>query len=193
LVDALAEPNVAGAYARQIPRSGADPLTRFFLDELYGPTAQRRRLLPGSGLRFADIFFSNVSSAIRRDVWQRVPFRADAVMSEDQYWAFDALEHGFELRYEPAAQVYHSHAYSLRTLFARNRLSGYSLHGLIADSVPGIAARGFRFVTREAAYLVRQGHARWLPYMLLAELTRSVGFATGSLEARTGRAALRAR
>jgi rhamnosyltransferase len=193
LVDALAEPGVAGAYARQIPRPGADPLTRFFLGELYGPTAQRRRLLPGSGLRLADIFFSNVSSAIRHDVWQRVQFRADAVMSEDQYWAFDALEHGYVLRYEPAAQVYHSHAYSLRTLFARNRLSGYSLHGLIADTPRAIVARGLRYVAREAAYLVRQGHARWLPYMVLAELTRSAGFAAGSLEARTDRAALHAR
>jgi rhamnosyltransferase len=187
LVEALDEDRVAGSYARQIPWPSADPLTRFFLTEVYPATPQRRRNRPDSRLRLADIFFSNVSSAIRRDVWQRIPFRPDLVMSEDQYWAWDALHNGYELRYVPDAQVYHSHSYTLSTLFARNRLSAYSLYGLVGDSAPYAIPIALRYFAREVAYLLRQREVAWLPYMLLAELTRAVACTTGCLEARVGR------
>jgi rhamnosyltransferase len=184
LVGALEPSHVAGAYARQVPRVHADPLTRFFLGELYGSRPKRVVWQSSAPLTFEDLFFSNVSSAIRKEVWRQVPFRADCVMSEDQYWAFDVLRHGFELRYTPEAQVFHSHAYSLRTLFLRNRLSGYSLHGLFSDASPAMSSRGLGFIVREARYLVHTRQVAWLPYMLLAELTRSVGFACGLLQAR---------
>lgn len=170
---------VAGAYARQLPRPDASPLMRFFLAELYGPRPARRRLLPGRRLSLADMFFSNASSAIRRDVWLRIPFRDDVLMSEDQYWAHDVLHAGYDVVYEPRAAVWHSHNYSLRSLYRRNRLSGASLRGLIADSPRAVVARGLGYVAREAAYLLRHGHPHWLPYMLVYEATKSVGFALG--------------
>ena len=125
------------------------------------------------------MFFSNVGSAIRADVWRAFPFRDNVVMSEDQYWAHDVLRAGYELVYEPRAGVLHSHEYSLRTLFQRNRLSGASLRGLIADSGGGIAGRGLAYLAAEARFLTRRGALRWLPYMLLYEATRAAGFAAG--------------
>jgi rhamnosyltransferase len=179
LVAVLADPKVAGAYARQIPRPDADPLIRFFLAKTYGSGPVRRRMQHDGPPRINDIFFSNVSSALRRDVWERVPFR-DVIMSEDQYWAYDALSAGYEVAYEPAARVYHSHNYSLRTLFRRNWQSAASLRGLIADSPSAIARRGLGYILEEALFLVREGRARWLPYMLVYEATKSLGFAMGS-------------
>ena len=125
------------------------------------------------------MFFSNVGSAIRTEVWREIPFRDRVVMSEDQYWAYDALRAGHELVYEPRAAVLHSHNYSLRTLFARNRLSGSSLRGLIGDSAGGIAGRGLRYLAREARFLVRSGDGGWLPYMVAYEAARSLGFGLG--------------
>jgi rhamnosyltransferase len=181
LLGALADaPHVAGAYARQIPRTGADPLIRFFLSATYGPRPARRRLADRHRPSIDEIFFSNVSSAIRREVWECVPFREHVLMSEDQYWAYDALQAGYEVVYLPAAQVYHSHNYTLRTLYARNWLSGASLRGLIADSRRAVLRRGLAYVAHEALTLVRQGHATWLPYMLLYESVRSAAFAFGS-------------
>ncbi|MBI2756937.1 MAG: glycosyltransferase [Chloroflexi bacterium] len=180
LVRPLGEPGVAGAYARQLPRPDADPMARFFLQEMYGCQPARRQAAPGQRLRLADMFFSNASSAVRRDVWQRFPFREDVVMSEDQYWAHDVLRAGYCVVYEPAAQVLHSHNYSLRSLFRRNRLSGASLRGLIADSAGAVAARGLRYVAREAAFLVRAGQPAWLAFLLPYEAAKALGFALGA-------------
>jgi rhamnosyltransferase len=183
LVRPLDDPWVAGAYARQLPRSQAHPFSRFFLDTTYGPRPRRRRLAGRQRVTIDEIFFSNVSSALRRDVWERIPFRDRVVMSEDQYWAFDVLRAGYEVVYEPAAAVYHSHDYSLRALYRRNLLSGASLRGLIHDSPVHVARRGLRYVTSEAACLVRDGRPDLIPYMLLYELVKSLGFALGAASA----------
>jgi rhamnosyltransferase len=182
LVAPLADPRVAGAYARQIARPGADPFIQFFLRDTYGPRPSRRSVQHSHRLTIDDMFFSNVSSALRADAWREVPFRDDVPMSEDQYWAFDALRAGYELAYEPEAQVYHSHNYSLTALFRRNRLSGRSLRGLIADSPAAVVRRGARYVVAEGNFLVRRGQMHLLPYMLVYEFVKSVGFALGSLE-----------
>jgi rhamnosyltransferase len=172
--------SVAGSYARQLPRPDADPLMRFFLHATYGKEPAWRRLTEPRAPRIGDIFFSNVSSAIRRDVWLKVPFRENVIMSEDQYWAYDALRAGHAVVYEPSAQVYHSHNYTLGSLFRRNWLSGASLRGLIADSPLAVARRGLAYVLAESAFLIRQQCATWIPYMLVYEATKSAGFALGS-------------
>jgi rhamnosyltransferase len=179
LLQPLADSRVAGAYARQIPRSSADPLIRFFLERTYGPRPACRRLSGSATVGIDDIFFSNVSSAIRRDVWLHYPFRDDVIMSEDQYWAFDVLSAGYDVVYVPEAQVYHSHNYSLPLLFRRNWQSGASLRGLIADSPAAIARRGMSYILDQARFLVRDGRAHWLPYMLVYEATKAAGFSMG--------------
>jgi rhamnosyltransferase len=179
LLQPLRDARVAGAYARQIPRSTADPLMRFFLERTYGPRPAWRRLSGSANVSIDDIFFSNVSSAIRRDVWQLHPFRDDVVMSEDQYWAFDVLSAGFDVAYVPEAQVYHSHNYSLPILFRRNWQSGASLRGLIADTPAAIAGRGVSYILDQARFLVLDGRAHWLPYMLVYEATKAAGFSMG--------------
>jgi rhamnosyltransferase len=179
LTSPLLDSAVAGSYARQIPRQDADPMIRFFLAHTYDGRPARRRIHSRESVRIDQIFFSNVSSAMRRDVWQEFPFRPDLVMSEDQYWAYDVLRAGHDLVYEPAARVFHSHNYSLRTLFWRNWDSGASLRGLIADSPAAIAQRGLGYVLGQASYLVANGRAHWLPYMLVYEATKAAGFSMG--------------
>jgi rhamnosyltransferase len=179
LLRPLEDACIAGSYAQQIPRADADPLIRFFLQRTYNSRPARRRVVPDAAVRIDDIFFSNVSSAIRRDVWEKYPFRDRLIMSEDQYWAHDVLRAGYAVAYEPAAQVYHSHNYSLRTLFRRNADSGASLRGLIADSPGGIAQRGLSYVGAEALFLCKTGRPHWLPYMLVYEATKALGFSMG--------------
>ncbi|MGI9148507.1 MAG: glycosyltransferase family 2 protein [Chloroflexota bacterium] len=169
---------VAGVYARQIPQPDADPLIRFFLARTYTDQPARRHVAHAGAVGIDDIFFSNVSSALRRDVWERFPFR-DVTMSEDQYWAHDVLKAGYDVLYQPAAQVFHSHNYSLRTLYRRNWQSGASLRGLIADPPGAIARRGVAYVATQAAYLLRNGRAHWLPYMLAYEATKAIAFSMG--------------
>jgi rhamnosyltransferase len=179
LLQPFEDQRVAGTYARQMPRRTADPLIRFFLQHTYGPRPAWRSLSGSRAVSIDDIFFSNVSSAIRRDVWQQHPFRDDIVMSEDQYWAFDVLNDGYDVVYVPDAQVYHSHNYTLPMLFSRNWQSGASLRGLIADSPSAIARRGVNYIVEQTRFLVRDGHAHWIPYMLAYEATKAAGFSMG--------------
>lgn len=183
LLAPLEDSTVAGVYGRQAPRPGSDLFTRFFLKETYGPEPARWEG-PAERARFAqNLFFSNVSCAVRREVWKQIPFR-DVVMSEDQYWALDALGAGYALCYEPAACVYHAHDYSLPALFQRNRLSGRSLVGLPGGSSTRFVPIWLRYLGREAAFLIRQGRRDLLPYMAVYEAARVSGFAWGSIEGR---------
>ena len=55
-------------------------------------------------------FFSNVSSVLRRSVWQQFPF-PEVEFAEDQLWAKAVLEAGYQTAYRADSLVYHSHGY----------------------------------------------------------------------------------
>ena len=113
-------------YGRQLPHEDASPPERYFLDFLYGPAARTQRMAERGHLTFEETLFSNVNSAIPRDVWERFPFAEDVVMSEDQEWSRRVLLAGMSVVYEPKASVHHSHAYSMRDAVRRFFDSGAS-------------------------------------------------------------------
>jgi rhamnosyltransferase len=64
-------------------------------------------------------WFSNNSSAFRRDVLMRWPF-PDVEFAEDQAWSRLVLESGFRTALVPESLILHSHAYSAWTNLQRN-------------------------------------------------------------------------
>ena len=179
LVAPFIDATIAGVYARQLPEVHSSPLERFLLQELYGSVPAWHTRATN-----APILFSNVSGALRRDVWTAIPFREDVPMSEDQHWARAVLDSGYRIAYEPRARVYHSHAYNLRSLFHRNLLSGRTLYGLVGRSPLAVSRRGIGHVVNETRFLIRNGLGDWIPYMLLYETVRSAGLVLGLLQAR---------
>lgn len=174
------DPNMAATYGRQIARPEADPIESAFLAYNYPATPHERHPLNGGRrVTLRSIFFSNVCSAVRRDVWVRFPFDEELIMSEDQKWAREVLEAGYRIAYRPSAVVYHSHHYGLVRLAQRNFDSGYSLVGIIQDPWYKMVGDEIRFVARTAADLWRRGHGHWIPWLLLYESARSLGFALG--------------
>ena len=128
--------------------------------------------------------FSNVNSAIRRDVWQRFPFADDLFFAEDQDWARRVLLAGYTLSYEPSAAVHHSHRYSVKTAFKRFFDTGASAdRGFLAG---GSAASGvlrkeaLRYAREEVAWLARTGRRRWIPYAAVYELAKFLGVQLGA-------------
>lgn len=127
LVDCFADPAVAGAYSRQVPRPDAPPFSRFRLEGYAATALDRReqrieseeafsRLTPFE--RLSRIGFDNVSSAVRRDVALKIPFR-EADFGEDLDWSRRALLAGYTIVYEPRSVVVHSHDRSLWYEFKR--------------------------------------------------------------------------
>jgi len=128
LVEALeSDPEVAGAYSRQLPKPGCDAIARARVERwLTGRTERvvtqiRSRAdyddLPPWNKRLF-INFDDVSSMVRADLMQRFPL-ADVPFGEDLEWSRRVLEGGFKVVFEPGSRVYHSHATSLRRNYTR--------------------------------------------------------------------------
>lgn len=112
-VHRLAEPcrrGAAATYGRQLPRAGARPSTRLDHGRVFPEDAD------GPGFRH---FFSMAASAIRRDVWEILPFDEAIRYSEDIDWTYRVRALGRHVRYVPEARFEHSHDYDRRGLWRR--------------------------------------------------------------------------
>jgi len=179
----LERPEVAGVYGRQIPREGTNPMERFFLNTHYPPHRMVKSGKQGK-TDITTIFFSNVNSVIRREVFERYPFSEDLIMSEDQEWAKRVLLAGYDIVYDPEAAVYHSHNYSLRAVFQRYFDSGVSL-GKFAKSEYSAGAftgSGLKYLKEELMFLAGNGYFKWIPYAVLYDLSKFIGVSLGRKE-----------
>ncbi len=169
---------VAGAFGRQVPR-GASAEETFLARLNYAGRPRRLTAADVGGFGPGTILFSNAFGAVRRSVWERLPF-PDIVMSEDQAWAMAALRAGLEIRYEPRAEAFHGHRYGFRAAFRRNFDSGSSLQTL------GLARRAWRSgprqLLRELRWVAAQHGAASLAHALAYEVVRMAGFQCGRLE-----------
>jgi len=119
---------LAGVCGRILPRADADYLTARDIErninasqdrvvsEISDPEAYRR--LPVEALRKL-VNFHTLSAAIRRDVFQIIPFR-QADFAEDLIWGKEALEAGYQIQFEPSSLAYHSHNYFALDILRRN-------------------------------------------------------------------------
>jgi rhamnosyltransferase len=147
-----ADQRVAGAFSRHVPRPDCNPLlARRIVEEWpqVGGTARIVKQLDVSldaTRQWHDLaHFSNTSSCLRKEVWERIPF-PEVDFAEDVAWACQALKAGYHLVYEPASAVLHSHSGSLSRQFRENvdhgrgvRLAlGEGRHTLMAPHHPAL-------------------------------------------------------
>jgi rhamnosyltransferase len=125
-----ADARLAGAFARQVPRPEADPLTRRDLAAWVAASAEPRTVFVPDAAALASLppverfrlsVFDNVASAVRREHLRAHPF-AKSRFGEDLEWGERMLRLGFGLAYVPEAVVVHSHVRRARSLFRRNYL-----------------------------------------------------------------------
>ncbi len=63
--------------------------------------------------------FGNVSSAIRKSIWDKVPFDESLSYCEDEDWRRKVKKLNLKVLYEPEAKVYHSHNETLKQIYKR--------------------------------------------------------------------------
>lgn len=112
---------VAGVFGRHVPHPDCIPSDAYMLERHFagfGQDTQLVRIEPGpegwahyAANRSFYRFFSDNNAALRRSVWEHIPYR-DVEFMEDQLWATDILEAGYTKAYAPRATVRHSHNYS---------------------------------------------------------------------------------
>ena len=187
------DPHVVAAYSRQVPDPDANPMERFFLAKRFpaGPPARREKR-GTAPLQLEDVFFSNVSAAIRRETLLRHPFDEELIMSEDQQFSRDVIAAGHVVAYQPESVVRHSHNYSLPICFRRYFDSVYSLRLLFPRHGLGTtASMGASYLAEEVRHMVRN-HPLSLPYYFLYNLAKIGGSLAAHVADRLPRRVVRA-
>ncbi len=175
LLEPFGDETVAATFSRQVPCQDAPPMERFFLHTHFPPGSPVRRQRGSEPLTLERVFFSNVSSAIRRELLLEYPFDEELIMSEDQQWARDVIDAGFATVYQPSSVVVHSHNYTLRSLFRRYFDSAYSLTKIFpAHGIGKSASTGTRYLRREIRFMLEH-HPIRVPYYALYSFARSMG------------------
>lgn len=102
--------NNAAAFGRQIPHPDCWSLYAKDTEDTYGD---------GSRHKYWKNCFSMAFSAVRRSVWQELPFRTDIQYSEDIDWTWRARQKGFNIQYAAECAVMHSHNYTWKQFYKR--------------------------------------------------------------------------
>jgi len=180
LLTPFADERVGATYSRQVPKNDAPPTEKYFLNYHFPAGDCVRRKKKGTApLAFKDVFFSNVSAAIRKDLLVKYPFDENLIMSEDQQFARELLDAGLSIVYQPSSVVIHSHAYSLKTAFRRYFDSVYSLTVIFSGHDMGTSASiGINYLCGEILYILKK-YPLYLPYYFLYTLAKTGGTVCG--------------
>jgi rhamnosyltransferase len=179
LVAPLSLPDIAAVYGRQIPFPATNPVESYFLRTTYPKLPAVRSYNSASRTTIKTIFFSNVVSAIKRSILLKFPFDDHLIMSEDQKWAKDVLQAGYKIIYEPCASVVHSHNYTLKQVFKRYFDCGCSLRQVIDDPLVDNIVYELKYMKSCAEHLFFNRKFKWIPYFLLHEIVRAIGYFSG--------------
>ncbi len=179
LIKPLEEDKVAGVYGRQMAYPNAKPMEKFFYSYFYPD--ERKVITPADLENLAEfyvshVYISDVCSAIRKEVWEKIKFDESIIMAEDKKWAIDVLKAGYRLVYEPEAVVYHSHNYSIVSAFKRRFDDGVAMRQICGSG--GVASKGLSYLVGEMKYLLKN-HKIWIPYAIVYNLARFAGVALG--------------
>ena len=179
------DPMVAGVFGRQQPKKDANPMEKFFIQHVYPLKSSVLEMNDKGKVPLkAPVFFSTVSAAIRKDVWKKIKL-PEMLMSEDQEWAKRTLLAGYKIAYASESVVYHSHNYSLKQVFHRFFGSGATLqyiyhHENIEYPKGKFIIQGLKYLKAECQHLVSNGEVIHLPYAMLYEFMRFLGYFLGT-------------
>lgn len=126
-------PNAAGAFGKHRAHDWAGMFTRLEIEHHF----KQFDMLPINVSKYTEKpagesnlswrqklhYFSDNNSCLRRSVWEKIRFR-DVKYGEDQLWAQDILDAGYEKVYAPTAIVRHSHDYKPEEVFERSIVDG---------------------------------------------------------------------
>lgn len=133
---------VGCVFGRQIPRPFAVPTIKREVATVFAGLGapdsiiihREKSLVDRTKVNELNTFFSDVNSAIRKDLSRKIPFR-DLKYAEDQALAKDMQNSGYLVAYSPTGAVWHSNEYTPKQYYYR-KFDEYT--GLI-DTVAFIA------------------------------------------------------
>lgn len=183
LLEPFADPAVAIASGRQLPRPGAGEIEA--QARLFNYPDQSRRIrktdIPEMGIKAA--FVSNSFCAWRAAALTAIGGFPSTIMGEDTLAAARLLLSGAEIAYVAEARVYHSHAYSIREESRRYFDIGV-FHARFAAELEAFGrpeGEGRRFVRAQLEYL-RKAAPGLIPGAILRIGCKYAGYRLGRKE-----------
>ncbi|MES0337120.1 MAG: glycosyltransferase [Candidatus Magnetobacterium sp. LHC-1] len=185
LLTPLEDNAVAASYARQVCGKDARPLERFCRQFNYPPAVTDGTFqLKDSGavahLGIKTFFFSNVCSAIKRDVFLEMGGFVKTLMNEDMVFAAKLIRSGYKVAYQPQAVVIHCHNYSVMEQLRRHFDIGVSLRDNALLSYASPQGEGKRFLKTGALHLLKEEGVYYLGYFFIDTLFRYAGYSLGT-------------
>ena len=156
------------AHCVPVTASWLTSLVRHFQDPdvagVWGPGYRPGRELPAAGPPLRQMpgsytvenrwwGLTNANSAIRRDLWQLVPFDEDLPAAEDKAWGKAMLERNMIIVYEPAAAVWHA-PHGALAAFRRNHAVQRGYHRIFPEL-------GSTIGQQSGVAVRRAGHLTW--------------------------------
>lgn len=178
-------PNIGISYGRQLPHDNAKPLGAHARLFNYPPVSRTNTYGDATELGIKTCFSSDSFAAYRRTALLEVEgFPFCVIGTEDAYVAGRMLLAGWKVHYEATACVHHSHDYSLLPQLRRYFDIGvfYKRERWIAENFGHAGSEGLRFVLSEINYLCKNGYAWLMPYALLQNVAKLIGYRLGQLE-----------
>lgn len=165
LIRAFDDPEVVVAYARQMPKSDADPIERFARETNYPPQPRVKSKEDLSKLGIKTFFNSDSCAMYRGKYFRQVGgFTKDLNTNEDMEFAARAIMEGKKVAYCANAQVWHSHQFTLKQIWNRYVEIGqfFGIHKWILDTVAQYSkaeSTGIKQAVLEILFLIKTAPA----------------------------------
>lgn len=176
------DPSVGAVYGRQLPKPASTTERQDTFDSIYG----EERIVKDPTLRneigYRFYHFSDVNSALRRSMWESIPYPEEFKTFEDLAIAKRILDAGWKIVYEPEAPVFHSHHYSVEQLLKRYFDIGHTLRQLGIWDASGTRSsllRGLGQLLSKQVNRSKGGASSGLLTSLSQSLAKSAGLLLG--------------
>ena len=176
------DPRLAGTFGRHLAREDAPPHQAYYIRQRYGSEPRTHSEQSAGSAPLSQVSFSNVISAVRREVLLELPFASDIVIAEDAEWCARVINAGYKVAYVPETTVRHSHEYSVRDTVKRYFDLGAAAKRSVDAGREGgsrVTGEGLRFVRGEIEWMWRSGRRSAIPAAVAHEAARYVGFQLG--------------
>jgi rhamnosyltransferase len=186
LLSAFEDPRVGVAYGRQLPRPVAGPIEAHARLFNYPERSDVRDFESRHRLGIKATFLSNSFSAYRVTALAEVGgFPTNVIIAEDSLTTGRMLIAGWKAAYVAEAQVYHSHAFTMREEFRRYFDIGvcHRRESWLREQFGKPNGEGERFVLSELIYL---SHRRpsLIPIAIIRTVAKALGYRLGLSEER---------
>jgi len=178
LIKSLNDEKVAGVYSRQIPKENENTIDKFFYLSLYPEkniTWKKEDIVQGNNI------FSDVSSAMRKELFLKNTFNEKLILGEDYDWASRMLNKNLQIYYNSNSKVIHSHSYKLCSVFKRNFDIGVLYQTIYPskNKQKGFFKKGTTILANELKYLAKKGKVYLVPYAILKDATKFIAINLG--------------